>query len=189
MQYIDDPIVFAGDFDPSPQGLPNDWINNFAQNTKSPDHTSFIRMQKLKNNKKPKYCKDPNLLIFLKELFSNEGDQVKIFEYFDTDHQKNESAVKFQNEKIIELYKYGSAECEMRKTSILAKEIPLCTWHYSLIERKYRYPFKRINAGTGRRCVFLKLPMPVLIKDKCQNDYYQWKSSMEEVPSSCACVV
>ena len=208
-QFIDHPIIYSSNYDPSPKLLPQDWIDklmglsdNFPK-----------RKQTFNNGSKSLNCKDPSeskLIQMLTQLYYEHfevNDMILKMHYSLKNHNQSRGlptlntlfSFKSKESKIIT--SYGSAECDIAKLSTHFDQVPMCPWHYNLIERNDRYPFKRTtavcnckskclaNSSNKYKCVPIKLPMPVMTRSKCHNGYFEWINSMEEVTSSCACVL
>ena len=84
--------------------------------------------------------------------------------------------------------------------------IPICPWHWTLIEREDRFPFKRANAQCNCQncqaktiydsnvkkfssCNNQFVLMPVLWKNAIVNRTETWTFHLEEVPISCVCSI
>lgn len=108
------------------------------------------------------------------------------------------------------IFKIGTKKCRKLKTEIemenIGVPIPICPWHWNIITREDRFPFKISNAvcnclncqaktiyDTKRRKVSSCLPdyvlMPVLVRSSVLDSLEKWRFYMEEVPSSCSCTL
>lgn len=222
-EFIENPIIYSGDWDPSTKLLPKDWLNHFIQNINNAkifsNETNFSKRKNVFKESLTSLnetCKNPSEFELIKLLTQHYHDHydinfisMKTFESFHKNNQNKELLIvdalsSFQNHETKIISTHGSLECSLNIMNTIDKHTPLCPWHYSIIQRHDRYPFKRMTAfcnckstcllnSTAKsinnyKCVPIKLSMPVLIRGKCHNGFYKWNNAIEDVPSSCACV-
>ncbi len=102
--------------------------------------------------------------------------------------------------------KIGSRECNLERLSKSKPLVSICPWHWILVDREDRFPFKRANAKCNcencqaktiydsngepmSSCQNEYVLMPVLYRESLKDDIERWSFNLEEVPMSCACSI
>ena len=91
-------------------------------------------------------------------------------------------------------------------SSVTKEPVSICPWHWQIVERNDRYPFKRANAKCNCKdcqaktvydseskrlssCFAQFVLMPALWRDTVANQTEKWSFHMEEVAVSCVCSI
>lgn len=102
--------------------------------------------------------------------------------------------------------KFGSQSCNLETIAQIDLSVPVCPWHWEIIQREDKYPFKRpivrcncdncqaktIFDSDNFRLSFCRpefLLLPVLIKTSAENKTEKWSFGLEEIPFSCVCAI
>lgn len=100
--------------------------------------------------------------------------------------------------------KEEDAEAKSEVSSSVVVPVPICPWHWNIITRNDRFPFKRASAvcncahcqartiydSKTRKISYCKpeyVVMLALFRESLVNDVEKWKFILEEVPNSCTC--
>lgn len=102
----------------------------------------------------------------------------------------------------------GSQSCSLEKLAVITPKlpVPVCPWHWKLVEREDKYPFKRANAicncencqaNTIFDSVNFKLSscqnenvlLPALLRESNNGESENWSFHLEEVPVACVCSI
>jgi hypothetical protein len=210
-------------FDPSPIELPKELIEQFLANTKSPkDFTrsswKTIHFSKEKNvtiqgDSSSSTCLDLNeqeLVNLFSKLLHKRLNNLNMMivpalnGHSRRDYHRTSPNILLNSSSTINKQtitgSYGFKECKLRTYKILNNTMPLCPWHYVIIERANKFPHTRANAvcnckesclnsNSNFRCSPIRIPMPVLIRGKCnpKRGYYEWMDAIEDINIGCVC--
>ena len=152
----------------------------------------------------------------------NEFMAGKIYQYLETINLMTIPEFRLVFESSIKILKYdsdkvqedqihgiiGSTSCKLEKitNSKIPTAMPVCSWHWIMIDRVDKYPFRRALAkcncidcqaktifDSERRrlsgCMPNVVLMPVLFRDnlKSNESTERWWFALEEIPTSCIC--
>ena len=117
---------------------------------------------------------------------------------------KHESA----SNEVIKGIRVGFQRCSLESIALISMRspIPICPWHWIMLEREDTFPFKRFNAYCNCQacqamtaydtdvkklssCQNQYVLMPALLRESFMNGTETWTFHLEEVPTSCACSV
>ena len=104
--------------------------------------------------------------------------------------------------------KIGSQDCSLERLAVSKSKtlVTICPWHWVLVDRDDKFPFKRANAKCNcqncqAKTIFDSLSeqksncqnefvlMPVLLRESFIDNLEKWSFHLEEVPMSCVCSI
>ena len=193
---------FAQSIDPQIK-LPNDFANKLNK----------ILIDKQRNSSKVKHqnrlifeqsdpLKEDHLKKFLSDRMQHyavELAQIMIPELRPT-IEKTFKIVKSNYKQDEEPFRIGVSSCQLTKFEERST-VPLCPWHWLIVERDHLYPFNRAQAKCNCKecktkrdpqytaCTPLTTFTPALIRESLVNGTEKWSFGLEEVPTSCFCSI
>ena len=155
----------------------------------------------------------------IKSELLNEYLALKVYEYSDKINIMSVPELRIIFENIIKVIKnnvdsldstgsikIGTTSCMLEQFSLnrLNTSVPVCPWHWVIMKREDKYPFKRASVkcnclscqaktiydSDGIRlssCQPENNLLPVLIRDSVVNGLEKWSFALEEIPNSCVC--